>query len=48
MDASTTPLAALAALPRVRLAPLPTPLQRAERLGPTLGVELWIKRDDIG
>src|SRR4051812_42213992 len=41
-------LAALATRPRVRLAPLPTPLQRARRLGDALGVELWIKRDDIG
>lgn len=42
------PLATLAALPRVQLAPLPTPLQRADRLGRQLGAEIWIKRDDIG
>lgn len=34
--------------PRVRLAELPTPLERAERLGRALGVErLWVKRDDL-
>jgi D-cysteine desulfhydrase family pyridoxal phosphate-dependent enzyme len=38
----------LAAHPRVHLASLPTPLQHAERLGNALGVELWIKRDDVG
>lgn len=48
MDSPSTPLIALEAQPRLRLAPVPTPLQRAERLGDALGVELWIKRDDIG
>lgn len=34
-------------LPRFSLAHLPTPLQRAERLGAALGgLDLWIKRDD--
>lgn len=34
-------------LPRFPLAHLPTPLQRAERLGAALGgLDLWIKRDD--
>jgi L-cysteate sulfo-lyase len=33
-------------LPRVRLAHLPTPLERMPRLGASLGIELWIKRDD--
>jgi len=32
---------------RVTLARLPTPLERADRLGSALGVELWIKRDDL-
>jgi len=39
---------ALEARPRVQLAPWPTPLRRAPRLGAELGIELWIKRDDIG
>ncbi len=33
-------------LPRVPLAHLPTPLEPLPRLSETLGVELWIKRDD--
>jgi D-cysteine desulfhydrase len=37
----------LADLPRVRLANLPTPLVRAEYLGGSLGIDLWIKRDDM-
>lgn len=38
---------ALAELPRVRLAHLPTPLDRCERLEAELsGIELWVKRDD--
>ena len=36
------------ALPRVRLAHLPTPLDRCPRLGEALGgVDVWIKRDDL-
>jgi D-cysteine desulfhydrase family pyridoxal phosphate-dependent enzyme len=36
------------ALPRVRLAHLPTPLDRCPRLSEALGgVDLWIKRDDL-
>lgn len=36
------------AQPRVRLAELPTPLERADRLGAALGVgRLWVKRDDL-
>lgn len=38
---------ALASLARVRLAALPTPLQPAPRLSEALGVELWLKRDDL-
>lgn len=39
--------AALAALPRVSLAHLPTPLDRCDRLGVELGgINLFIKRDD--
>lgn len=36
----------LARFPRVRLAHLPTPLEPLPRLSETLGVDLWIKRDD--
>lgn len=34
-------------LPRIALANLPTPLEPLPRLGDELGVELWIKRDDL-
>ncbi len=34
-------------LPRVRMAALPTPLQPAPRLSEELGVEVWLKRDDL-
>jgi L-cysteate sulfo-lyase len=34
-------------LPRVRLATLPTPIERLPRLGAHLGLELWVKRDDL-
>ncbi len=33
--------------PRYRLISLPTPLERAERLGRELGLELYVKRDDV-
>lgn len=33
--------------PRRPLAVWPTPLTRAERLGRALGLELWVKRDDL-
>jgi L-cysteate sulfo-lyase len=36
----------LARFPRVRLAHLPTPLEPLPRLSETLGIDLWIKRDD--
>ena len=35
-------------LARVPLAPLPTPLVRADRFGTAVGADVWIKRDDIG
>jgi D-cysteine desulfhydrase family pyridoxal phosphate-dependent enzyme len=35
-------------LPRLRLASLPTPLQRLDRFGQAIGAEVWIKRDDVG
>src|SRR2546425_2349537 len=34
-------------IPRVELAYAPTPLLKLERLSTELGVELWIKRDDL-
>lgn len=34
-------------LPRVALANLPTPLEHLPRLSSELGVELWMKRDDL-
>ncbi|MDT7552944.1 MAG: D-cysteine desulfhydrase [Pseudonocardiales bacterium] len=37
----------LFALPRIRLATLPTPLQPAPRLSAAVGVEVWLKRDDL-
>jgi D-cysteine desulfhydrase family pyridoxal phosphate-dependent enzyme len=42
------PFAALAARPRASLAALPTPLEHAGRLSEELGVEVWLKRDDVG
>lgn len=42
------PFAALRDRPRVALAALPTPLERAPRLSAELGVEVWLKRDDVG
>lgn len=39
--------AALARLPRKALVRLPTPLERAPNLSRTLGIDLWIKRDDL-
>jgi D-cysteine desulfhydrase len=38
---------ALDALPRVALAHLPTPLMKIPALDARLGVDLWIKRDDV-
>ena len=38
---------ALRRLPRVRLGVLPTPLQRAPRLSERLGLDVWLKRDDL-
>ena len=43
----TDPVAALGGLPRTPLATLPTPLLRAPRLSDAVGVEVWIKRDDL-
>lgn len=43
-----TTAAALDAMPRVRLAHLPTPIQPWPRLSEALGgAELWVKRDDL-
>lgn len=44
----TAPLAAaIAALPSVTLCQKPSPLQPARRLSSQLGVEVWLKRDDL-
>src|SRR5260370_33501555 len=34
-------------IPRVELAQTPTPLLKLERLSERVGVELWVKRDDL-
>src|ERR671915_1060140 len=34
-------------IPRIELALSPTPLLKLERLSTELGVELWVKRDDL-
>src|SRR6266705_5681915 len=34
-------------IPRVELAAVPTPLLKLERLSREVGVELWVKRDDL-
>ncbi len=39
--------ARIAKLPRVHLAFLPTPLQHCPHLSADLGVDLWVKRDDL-
>jgi 1-aminocyclopropane-1-carboxylate deaminase/D-cysteine desulfhydrase-like pyridoxal-dependent ACC family enzyme len=36
-----------ASVPWISLGQLPTPIARLERLGQRLGVELWVKRDDL-
>lgn len=38
---------AVASIPRVELAHAPTRLEHLERLSAELGVELWVKRDDL-
>jgi D-cysteine desulfhydrase family pyridoxal phosphate-dependent enzyme len=48
LDIMTLLFERIAALPRVRLGLLPTPLMRASRLTETLGgPQFWIKRDDM-
>jgi 1-aminocyclopropane-1-carboxylate deaminase/D-cysteine desulfhydrase len=42
------PFTALGDRPRARLTTLPTPLESAPRLSRELGVEVWLKRDDVG
>lgn len=40
--------AKLAAIPRVKIANLPTPIEKSTRLATKIGIrELWIKRDDL-
>lgn len=41
------PLAPLAKFPRVALNARPTPLYHLPRLSERLGIDLWIKRDDL-
>jgi D-cysteine desulfhydrase len=36
-----------AAIPRIELAQTPTPILKLERLSARLGVDLWVKRDDL-
>ncbi|WP_300007087.1 pyridoxal-phosphate dependent enzyme [Pseudonocardia sp.] len=46
--AGTGPAATgLLAQPRIRLGTFPTPLQPAPRLSAEIGVEVWLKRDDL-
>jgi D-cysteine desulfhydrase len=40
-------MSTLSSLPRVQLAAVPTPLQRADRLSDAIGAEVWFKRDDL-
>jgi D-cysteine desulfhydrase family pyridoxal phosphate-dependent enzyme len=42
------PFAALSDRPHVELTMLPTPLDAAPRLSRELGIEVWLKRDDVG
>lgn len=46
MDIGSGTFGRLDALPRVRMAHLPTMLEAAPNLGADLGIDLWIKRDD--
>ncbi|MEX0788952.1 MAG: D-cysteine desulfhydrase family protein [Anaerolineales bacterium] len=40
-------LETLRRLPRIRLGHLPTPVEPLPRLGAQLGVQIWVKRDDL-
>ena len=40
-------MSSFASLPRIPLATLPTPLLPAPRLSEALGIEVWVKRDDL-
>lgn len=42
-----TPTNTLASFPRARLMSGPTPLERLDRMSSTLGIDLWLKRDDL-
>ena len=46
MKSLTTLLDFVARMPRVRLGEFPTPLVPLERVGATLGIDLWMKRDE--
>lgn len=45
--AALVPSGSGASWPRIRLGTFPTPLQQAPRLSEAVGVEVWLKRDDM-
>ena len=47
METTAQVHARLSALPRAALGFFPTPFHRAENLSRELGVDLWLKRDDL-
>ena len=47
METTVQVHARLSALPRAALGFFPTPFHRAENLSRELGVDLWLKRDDL-
>lgn len=47
LDARDQVAAAIAKLPRVRLTELPTRLEQLYNLSDLLGVDIWVKRDDL-
>jgi D-cysteine desulfhydrase len=46
-DVGSGSVSALLAQPRIRLGTFPTPLQAAPRLSDAVGLEIWLKRDDL-
>ena len=47
VPAMPSSLAGIASFPRIRLGHTPTPFDPAPNLGAVLGIDLWIKRDDL-